>query len=339
MVTPCNITLSSLQEVYYMIASMAMLYVWDALISVWKDAEVFTRHGVRFYGGVYILSRLTTGGSLVGSLVFLCSHRDNCERILLATNCLISLALICNSSLFFVRALAVFTESKPAKTLFSLLWLSTLSASIIPFGTAVTFKEPWQKCIVTVVEPITAVGFGAVVTFDTIIVIAISRQVLQLNSISICNARLFSQTCGHGMGAVSRALLHSGLLYYSGIIWTTGITVMCILSPRSWFSAYLRWAYMLCSVTTQNVMVGRAFRSMKMRATRANASLHTSFTSPQLQSLYFARMALDDNTINDTSNQTISTRRAQTPTQAESSAHPRPVSDAVWVSRDVEIEI
>ncbi|KAK7692449.1 hypothetical protein QCA50_004074 [Cerrena zonata] len=293
--------LFSLQQAYYFILCISVFYVWDAILSIWEDVEIFANHSLRFYDAIYILCRLMTAGSLVSSLLLVHGHSSNCERILLTTGWLISLALIVNSSLFFLRALAVFADSKPIATLFSILWLSTLSALTIPFGISAEHEEPWQRCNVTVVEPFTSSGFAAVVMFDTIVVLAISYQVLKFNFVDIHDKKLLARACGRGLGVTSSSLLQSGLFYYLGIIWTMSFTFICILSPESWFSAYFRFVYMICSVTTQNVLVGKAFRFLKMQMSWTNPPLFpTSFSSRQLHTLRFAQMVSDDDT-DDTS--------------------------------------
>ena len=125
-----------------------------------------------------------------------------------------SLVIISNSSLFYLRALAVFTGSKAGIVFITLLWLTTFTALSIPLGVGASLETSQRRCIVTTVLPYTSTGIVASLIFDTGVFLAISYQVLQTNFIDMHTNKLASRACGGGMGAVSRALLQSGEIYY-----------------------------------------------------------------------------------------------------------------------------
>lgn len=99
-------------------------------------------------------------------------------------------------------------------TLLSLLWLSTLTALTIPFSATAKSEAHTHVCVVSVLKPFASAGFSATVIYDTVVFVAISYQVLQVNFVDIHHSKMFSRVCGRGMGAVSRALLQSGEYYY-----------------------------------------------------------------------------------------------------------------------------
>ena len=120
-----------------------------------------------------------------------------------------------NSLLFFLRARAVFLHSNIAVFAFALLWLSTISAVTIPFSVDGQQIGTTKSCVNSQVERLSSAGAVATAVFDTVVFLAISFRVLQLSLRNTWKDRLFkSFLSGEGLGWVSKAVLHTGQLYF-----------------------------------------------------------------------------------------------------------------------------
>ena len=125
---------------------------------------------------------------------------------------LIATALVINSSLFLLRALAVFSSNKPLIALIIVLWLTLFISVTIPLS--IRAAPVAGVCYVTAVGTFTSAGFIAEAIFDTAVFCAITYHILQYSLVDEGKDKLLRRACGRGMGTVSRALLQSGLFYY-----------------------------------------------------------------------------------------------------------------------------
>lgn len=116
----------------------------------------------------------------------------------------------------YIRARSVYSDSRAAKTLFTLLWLSVLCASVTgPIAARGEHMGDTHRCIAAQVHGIAAIGplFSGI--NDTLIFLAISYRLLAVHDESDrWSDRLKSFFSGDSMHKTARLLLHTGQLYY-----------------------------------------------------------------------------------------------------------------------------
>lgn len=114
--------------------------------------------------------------------------------------------------LFFLRVQAVFRRSPVIVAIFAFLWLSTLSAFTLPFGSA--GQNIATGCVTTTVTRYSSVGFITVAIFDTSVFVMISVRLVSYGMADSFKERFVSFFSGYDMGQLSRAVLKTGQLYY-----------------------------------------------------------------------------------------------------------------------------
>lgn len=119
------------------------------------------------------------------------------------------------SHLFFFRIKAVFSHSRPVIYFFSALRLIVSAGSVLQAtGVASSHIGPTQNCMIVQLETYCAMGTLAVAVNDTIVILAISAQLLMNSVADTWQARCRAFFRGKGMGQVSRILLKTGQQYY-----------------------------------------------------------------------------------------------------------------------------
>lgn len=124
-------------------------------------------------------------------------------------------ALPCNSLLFFLRVRAVFRYSNTVRLAFTLLWSTTFLALTIPFSVDGTHIGTTMSCVNSQVKLLSSAGTVATAVFDTMVFLAISFRLLQLSLTDNWRDRFFKSFFnGEGLSWVTKAVLHTGQLYY-----------------------------------------------------------------------------------------------------------------------------
>lgn len=123
-----------------------------------------------------------------------------------------TLATPLNTSLFLVRADAVFKQNKKWRLVLTVLWLSTFSTLTTPFSFFAASFQIGGYCPVAKVERMGAAGPIAVAIFDTAVFVSMTYKILSMSKLDNHDSwiRLFLR----GTGQVSRTLLMTGQLYY-----------------------------------------------------------------------------------------------------------------------------
>lgn len=189
------------------------------------------------------------------------------------------------SFLFFLRVTAVYLHNKVIITFFGVLWFGVLSLFVLDSTTMFSFDfidEKHSRPCSLAGRTIDAWAYVASAIFDTLVFLAISWRLASTSMTSNASFRdrLKSFVRGEGLLDLSKALLHSGQLYYmwvSGLVpchtdWivpcstTIGfsiVTVITTLAPgvrNDW------WGLLIYpNIAIQSIMACRLFRELKLR--------------------------------------------------------------------------
>ena len=119
-----------------------------------------------------------------------------------------------NSLLFFFRIRAVFSQNNAVLTFFGFLWLSTFAAITAPFGVDGIHIGTTKFCINSDVKSFSSAGIVVGAVHDTLVFLAIATRLVMFSLADTWTSRFKAFLNGNGMGNVSKALLHTGQLYY-----------------------------------------------------------------------------------------------------------------------------
>ena len=233
----------------------------------------------------------------------LANSGSNCENVHITATWFQPIAAVSNSSLFLIRALAVFAESSwKNKAGFVLVWSTVFLTFAFPFGSKVNSVP---SCTVKDIGLLGSLGFLGIVVFDTLVVVTISFKLLHLNQEHRDSGATWiaSLVRGKGLGHISKVLLYSGQLYYlyvivisgSWLLWlkpnsfpsstTVGLTAFAAVMffpINSSFPPTVRAGFSSASWAIQNIMVCKVFRLLRLGA------IQDDMTTRQLPSIRFA---------------------------------------------------
>ena len=126
-------------------------------------------------------------------------------------------SLILTSLLFLVRAHGVYHDFRPARVIFTLCWIiKVIGAFFIPFSYTAAPVQPRNMCIISSIKELIIIPTFAMALFDITVFLSISYRATishrQDGGWMRCK-RFFSgsNTC---LGPLSRAVLHTGQLYF-----------------------------------------------------------------------------------------------------------------------------
>ena len=233
---------------------------------------------------------------------------EDCRALMLAVGCLATVIVTLTSLPLLFRIRAIFNDSTHVVTFFSILWIiHFFSSLVIPLGLSLTHTQSANVCtstrpsfaVYTIVSPIVSL------VHDTCIFIAISARLTtyswkQTGATVTWKEYLVSFLSGREKELISRAVLETGQLHYMCVfydaealyddLWRSGIKrctvsgtiacMVCMFIPT--VPASTRIALMAPNLVFQNVMACRAFRSLKVRVSRAYNGSSTSTISPCL---------------------------------------------------------
>ena len=125
------------------------------------------------------------------------------------------MALSMSTYLFFFRIKAVFSQSKSTIWFFVILRLFVSTGAVLQAtGATASHMGPTKECFLIGLQAYCATSTFAVALNDTIVVIAITIQLLLNSMADNWRARLRTFIRGKGLGQVSRILLRTNQQYY-----------------------------------------------------------------------------------------------------------------------------
>ncbi|KAK7679047.1 hypothetical protein QCA50_017991 [Cerrena zonata] len=263
---------SQLEVARYLFSTVIGAWLCDVFLAIRGEIQIVKRHKLSLPDIVYVLARIVSGGYVMCSWAFVAAAVNNCHILAKTIGWFGAFALPCNSLLFFLRVRAVFLHSNIIVFGFLILWLSTLSALTIPFTVNGAHIGTTKSCINSEIRKLTSAGTVATAVFDTMVFLAISFRILQLSLRDSWKDRLFkSFLSGEGLGWVSKAVLHTGQLYFMATIGFNMLTVISVLSPT--IPPVLRSTSSAPNVALQNAMACRVYRLLKLARPEDDLSL------------------------------------------------------------------
>ncbi|KAK7681932.1 hypothetical protein QCA50_014894 [Cerrena zonata] len=259
-------SLQALADVKYITFSAVTFWLYDFLLGFADEIRMVLRCSFSLPDIVYLLSRLLTFGHLAAAINLSVASPDSCSKGI-ATDVVkwfISLALPCNSFIFFLRARALYKDSRIAVAVFALLWTLTLSSFALIFGYKLEIvPNRGGSCLVTVQSLssyyITS-PFAALVVFDSAVAIAISVHLLSYIPARSWSARMKAIMFAKDLGRIPRLILRSGQVYY---IVTIGIHMTVAIFAVTSISTIIVSEIALLTCALQNVMACRAHRLLR----------------------------------------------------------------------------
>lgn len=123
-----------------------------------------------------------------------------------------------NSLLFFFRIRAVFIQQTSVVLFFAAMWVALAATSILaPLSLRGSSIGDTGQCMPYRLKDVGAVGIIVSTVYDTLVLVAISVQLLSFYHVpprGSKTASLKTFVTGRGMGAIAKVLLQSGQVYY-----------------------------------------------------------------------------------------------------------------------------
>ncbi|KAF7979765.1 hypothetical protein HWV62_40784 [Athelia sp. TMB] len=206
-------------------------YTWDWILSIPQECEILQKAKFNRPLGVYYLSRLSSQAYCFTECIEYVHPSISAVNMDWAKFLLWWLSGTFTSLLFLFRIIAVYPRSKAVKYCFTLLWLCWLLAPVvILFGSGSSCKSgkafrlspshQWTgyssgQAYCNAWSPLSGISVLTVLLNDTLVFLAISyRMVMNAVTGETWRERSRSFITGDGLYRISKALLHSGQLYY-----------------------------------------------------------------------------------------------------------------------------
>ena len=206
----------------------------DVLLSIGDEIKIYRKMAFKIPDALYFLSRITSGGFLMSSIIISggwsaphskSRHITNlvrspvaplrsCSQALLVTALFGAFIIPLNSSLFLLRIWGAFYGSKPIIALFSILWLSTFASFPSVFAIKIHPIGPTSYCIIDAAPHLVSLSFIVTAIYDTLVFLAITLKIISDSHVEGWKACTGLFLKGKNVGRISRALLQTGQAYY-----------------------------------------------------------------------------------------------------------------------------
>ncbi|KZP13637.1 hypothetical protein FIBSPDRAFT_960426 [Athelia psychrophila] len=255
--TETDVFAHRLTNYFYLVCLTAYTYDW--ILSVSDEVEIASKRGLSWSLAIYFLSRISQLGNAINSAVINIIPQKNCELPITLGGPLELLPVVTTTLLFFLRARAVFLQSKYATVVFGILWLPVPVLNVLTVATLhVTFNPQTGFCAFADNKFPTPLN-AAVLVFDTSVFLAISYRLAgNAATEGSWRSRLLSFFKGRGLYSLSRTLLHSGQLYYLASILLFFANLPIMLVPR--VPESFRYIMVTEYISIVNIMACRVFR-------------------------------------------------------------------------------
>ncbi|KZP10227.1 hypothetical protein FIBSPDRAFT_963309 [Athelia psychrophila] len=245
----------------YISVTQLTAYLYDWLLSISEEHRIMETAGITWPIAIYLLSRITAATVLVLIAIFIFAPTGHCAPLVALLVTCAATRTITTSFLFLLRIRAVYLHSRCITTLFGIMWLITVTLSIVTDASIRAGPlTDTQYCINFQIQHPTYPSISTF-TFDTFAFIAISyRLATDAATEQSWRARLQSVVTGKGLFSISRALMISGVLYYLAILFFFSVILSVMVSPLVPTSSHyaLNTSYMAFT----NIMACRVFRGV-----------------------------------------------------------------------------
>jgi len=217
---------------YVYVATLAA-YTWDWLMSMPEEYRIIRKVGFKLPNIAYFVSRFSTLGSCVSTVIFRIAPIDDCAVLKYVEGTFFAISLPATSLLFLFRVKAVYNDSRIVTTFFGILWLAIAGVSILIMLGITGNRIPYtRRCTEGLAHKYTTVPIFLTAVNDTLVFIAITGRLLSSSMVgNTWSAKAKSFFRGDGLHQLSRALLQSGQAYYFATIGVAIIAIALILSP------------------------------------------------------------------------------------------------------------
>ncbi|CAL1702822.1 unnamed protein product [Somion occarium] len=277
------------QTANYITAAIETAWLWDLFVGIPEEVRLFTEKRLTIPDLTYAVARIMTFGFLTAAVTFSVAPVDeHCHSLIKAAGWFGAISAPCNTLLFFIRIRGIFRESRIVVALFGLLWLSTCASVLAPLSfNGLDLDLVNHVCLMTDVKTFGAAGFLTITFFDTAVFIAMSIKVISFSLAETWRGKLRSFLSGKNLGYVSKALLHTGQLYYLATVGLNFFVIIVLVTPS--VSSTYRATLTVPMVALQNAMACRVFRLLKFGVIQdVPSSLLSSHAPTGSQTLQFA---------------------------------------------------
>ncbi|KAH8105157.1 hypothetical protein BXZ70DRAFT_998341 [Cristinia sonorae] len=231
-------------------------WIWDFLMSLPEEFRMLRKFRLGRTDVVYVLARSVA----LTNVAFPANTAtvEDCHALAKAIGWFGAMALPLNCLLFFFRIRALFNQNQLVVVFFGLLWLATFTSITAPFGVDGTHIGTTKYCVNSDVKSFSSAGIVVVAVHDTLVFLAITAKLSTYSMADTWSDRIKSILSGDGLGAVSRALLQTGQLYYLATVGMNIVTMSLILTPS--VPPILRAMFAIPNVALQNAMACRVYR-------------------------------------------------------------------------------
>ncbi|KZP14279.1 hypothetical protein FIBSPDRAFT_1048841 [Athelia psychrophila] len=238
-------------------------YLYDWVLSISGEHQVFSRAGLTWPIAIYLLSRFTTAAHLLLVLIFIFAPTGHCTPLTALFAVCAAARMISTSFLFLLRVRAVYLRSTSVTAMFGIMWLIAVILNIINDATIRAAPLTDTQYCVTIQLQHPAYPSTSAFVFDTFVFIAISyRLAADAATEQSWRARLQSVVTGKGQFSISRALMVSGQLYYLAIILFFWVNLAIVVSPL--IPASSHYALNTAYFAFTNIMACRVFRGVAL---------------------------------------------------------------------------
>ncbi|KAI0072256.1 hypothetical protein K474DRAFT_1605455 [Panus rudis PR-1116 ss-1] len=255
---------SQLEASRYLYSAVMGAYLWDCL-TVFPDEIRMFRLRFALPDVIYILSKCATLAFVFCTFLFQGKFAPvgDCHKLAMAIGWTGGFGISLNSLLFFFRVRAVFNQTKIIIAFFALTWLATFGCAMtIPFSVDGVHIGTTKNCVNSDVKPYASAGMIVIAVNDTLVVLAISGQLMMHSLAGSFTEKVRAFFSGKGMGVMSRSILHTGQQYYLATVGVNIVSMAVILAPS--VPPVFRAMFAIPNFTLQNAMATRVFRMLKL---------------------------------------------------------------------------
>ncbi|KAK7685239.1 hypothetical protein QCA50_011602 [Cerrena zonata] len=275
----------------YLYFVITAAWTWDALISYSNEANVFVGRRLALVDIVYILSRLLTGLTLYSVFPAIVLPRNNCVTPTHVVTWLGTAAAWLSTLLFLFRVNSVFYNLKPARIFFTFLWfIAAIGCLVVPFSFTAAPVQPGGLCVVATVSRLGVIPSLSIAVFDLCVYLSISYRTINFRATPNKWAACKAFFTGENTGTITKALLHTGQLYFFPMACLEG----CVLSIE--FSTVLEAsilfqyeaAVLAAGLVFLNSMACRVFRLLRRLKIEGETTIGQSV---EMSGMHFRRIS------------------------------------------------
>jgi len=273
-------------------ASCATLcaWLWNLFVGFSDDVKLVSEFGLTWSNLCYILSRIIAAIHVTLQFLIIAAPIRNCNGFSRIITGIAVTTEELSVLLFFVRIKAVFSHSPFIVHGFLVVWMAqaagAYTANLInthPFAVHIgstMYRVPAPQALISCVATILSISY------DTVILTAITRQLLQSQAVKTPSKGFRAFFFPPVFGQISKVILHTGQLYYPIAI-SANVLMLAGKLNQSW-SPTLRLWMMVPATPLLNIVSCAAYRALMLRVI-GDPKVVALNTVGEVQTLVFAQ--------------------------------------------------